>query len=160
MIIDLLEEEIPSFQFVTWLHVTTWSEDHVTSWVSYPHHKSGGHRLCRIGNIKLLICHMISRDYPTKFCGNRLCRRGDIVLYWSCDLTCPHGQWVMWYYGWLPLILSQHRAGPMSAFFKIHNLPVMTCADLWLVLLNNQLKRPFQLHTQVRTSKLELQKEP
>ena len=40
VIIDLLEEEILSFQFVTWLLMTTWSEDHVTSWVSYPHHKS------------------------------------------------------------------------------------------------------------------------
>ena len=40
VIIDLLEEEILTFQFVTWLHVTTWSEGHVTSWVSYPHYKS------------------------------------------------------------------------------------------------------------------------
>ena len=40
VIIDLLEEEILTFQFVTLLHVTTWSEGHVTSWVSYPHYKS------------------------------------------------------------------------------------------------------------------------
>ena len=40
VIIDLLEKEILIFQFVTWLHVTTWSEDRVTSWVSYLHHKS------------------------------------------------------------------------------------------------------------------------
>ena len=31
VIIDLLEEVILRFQFVTWLHVTTWSEDQVTS---------------------------------------------------------------------------------------------------------------------------------
>ena len=40
MIIDLLEEEILCFQYVTWLQVITWSEVHVTSWMSFPHHKS------------------------------------------------------------------------------------------------------------------------
>ena len=40
VIIDLLEDEILSFQFVTWFHVITWSEGHVTSWMSSPHHKS------------------------------------------------------------------------------------------------------------------------
>ena len=30
VIIDLLEEEILSFQFATWLHVGMWSESHVT----------------------------------------------------------------------------------------------------------------------------------
>ena len=40
MIIDLLEEEILSFQYVTWLQMITWSEVHVKSWMSFPHHKS------------------------------------------------------------------------------------------------------------------------
>ena len=40
LIIDLLKEEILKFQFVTRLHVTTWSECQVTSWVSSRHHKS------------------------------------------------------------------------------------------------------------------------
>ena len=40
VIVDLLEEDIKRFQFVTWLHVTTRSEDQVTSWVSSHYHKS------------------------------------------------------------------------------------------------------------------------
>ena len=66
--IDLLKEEILSFQFVTWLHVTTWSEGHVTSWVSFHHRlvKFGGHRLCGIGDIKLLIYHVTSRDHAVR----------------------------------------------------------------------------------------------
>ena len=39
-IIEPLEEEILRFQFVTWLHVTTWSEGQVTSCVSSRHYKS------------------------------------------------------------------------------------------------------------------------
>ena len=27
---------------------------------------------------------------------------------------CPSGQWVMWHYGWVPIILSHHHAGLMS----------------------------------------------
>ena len=37
--IYLLEEEILSFQFVTWLHVTTCTEGCVAWWVSFPYHK-------------------------------------------------------------------------------------------------------------------------
>ena len=40
VIINLLEEDILSFQSLTWLHVGTWSEGRVTSWMSSPHHKS------------------------------------------------------------------------------------------------------------------------
>ena len=39
MIINLLEEEIWSFQFATWSHVITRSEDHVTWGVDFRHHK-------------------------------------------------------------------------------------------------------------------------
>ena len=34
-----LHEKIFCFYFLTWLHVTAWSESHVTSWVSFPRHK-------------------------------------------------------------------------------------------------------------------------
>ena len=40
VIIDLFEEEILRFQSGTWIHVTTWLEGQVTSWVSSRHHKS------------------------------------------------------------------------------------------------------------------------
>ena len=47
----------------------TWSDDHLTLWVSYPitisHHsaKFGGHRSWGSGDILFLICHVTSRDH-------------------------------------------------------------------------------------------------
>ena len=101
-IIDLSKEEILSFQFFMWPHVNVWPEDHVTSWallvISYYPLKFGGYRLCGIGDIKRLICHVTSRDNvirgscdiigvfpssqaePAMFYGCRPCRRGDILF--------------------------------------------------------------------------------
>ena len=45
VVIDLAEEEMLNFQFVTWLHKITWQEDHLALWVSFPHHKLS---LCQV----------------------------------------------------------------------------------------------------------------
>ena len=51
--------------------MTTWSEGHVASWVSSDHYKSpsvrfSGNSLCGIGHIKVLNCHVTSRDYVVR----------------------------------------------------------------------------------------------
>ena len=63
VIINLLEEEILRFQFVTWLRVTTLSDAWVLVIISHRPVKFGGHKLCGIGDIKLLICHVTPRAY-------------------------------------------------------------------------------------------------
>ena len=40
------------------------------------------------------------------------------ISNWSCDFMWPRGQWVLWYYGWVSVILSPHQAGPISAFVE------------------------------------------
>ena len=71
VVIDLLDEEILSFQFVTGLHKTTWSEGHVILWgviliISHCPVKFGGHRFYGIADINLLICHVTSRDHMVR----------------------------------------------------------------------------------------------
>ena len=157
--------------------MTTWSEGHLThGWVtliiSHCPVKVGGHKLCGIGHINLLICHVttwskacvaswVSSPHHKPihcqiFCGNRVCRRVYIVLYWSFDFTCLRVQWVLWHYGWVPLIQVTTAHVLCQFLLRIHNLPVMTCVNLWPVFLTNRLKRPFQLQTQARSSKIEL----
>ena len=49
--------------------MTTWSEEHVATWVSSRLHcpvKFGGHRLCGIENIKHLICHVTPTDHGVR----------------------------------------------------------------------------------------------
>ena len=69
VVIDLAEEEMLSSQFVTGLHLITWSEGHY-GWVSLiiNHHsdKFVGHWLCKRGYILLLICHVTSCDHVVR----------------------------------------------------------------------------------------------
>ena len=96
------------------------------------HHpiKFGGNRLCEIRDIKLLNCHVISSGYVTlwvscpnhksKFCGYRPCRIGDILFLIGHVTSCNHvvnGLYgILWHY--VSLLLSQHRADPMSVFVE------------------------------------------
>ena len=99
VIIDLLKKEILKVQFITWPHMTMTmlSEDHVTTRVSFYLHS----------------------HYPAKFCDHRLCRRGGIVFLIGHVTSRDHVvKWVLWYYGWVSLILSPHHAGPMSVFVE------------------------------------------
>ena len=71
LIIELLEEEMLSSHFVTWLHVTRgqrvmWHNGWVILIISHRLVKIGGHRLCGIGDIKLLICHVTPRDHVAR----------------------------------------------------------------------------------------------
>ena len=163
MIINLLEEEILSFQFVMWLYVTTWSEGHVThGWVtliiSHSPVKFGGHKPCGIGDIKLLICRLTSRDHVVRgSCGIM----GEFPS--SQTTTLPNfaaigfaEQEILFYIGHVTsrVHMVNGLCGIMNRclsyyvttahvlcqfFLKIHNLLVMTCVDLWPVFLTNRL---------------------
>ena len=58
---------------------------------------------------------------------------------------------------------SHSKSTPRKSYqflFKICNLAVMTCADLWPVFLTNRLEKAFQLQSQAGMSKPELQNRP
>ena len=66
--ISLAKEDKLRFYFVPWTHITTLSEDHVTTrWVSLTISPlppiSGGHRPCGRGDIKFSVCHVTSSDH-------------------------------------------------------------------------------------------------
>ena len=130
-VIDLAKGKILSFQFVTWLLAITWSENHLTLCLSFPHHKLP---LCQIWwppdlqkrryfvfNLSRdliwprdhrVMCHygwvsLIISLHPAKFGGNRLCAREEIFFF-VCHMTSR--QRVMWHYGWVPLVISDYPA--------------------------------------------------
>ena len=69
--------------------MTTWSQGHVTLWVSFPHHKLP---LCQVW-------------WPSALQNRRY-----FVFNLSRDLMWPSCHRVMWHYGWVPLIISLHPA--------------------------------------------------
>ena len=87
MVIDLAEGKILSFKFVTWVYVIKWSEDHLTLWVIFPHHK-------------LPFCQVW---WPST-----LRKRRYFVFNLSRDLMWPRGHRIMWHCEWVPLIISLH----------------------------------------------------
>ena len=88
-VVDLAKGEILSFQFVTWLHAITWSENHLTLWVRFPHHKLP---LSQIW-------------WPSA-----LRKRRYFIFNLSRDLMWPRGHRVLWHYGSVLLIISLHPA--------------------------------------------------
>ena len=78
-----------TFSIVTWIHAIMWSEDHLTLWVSFPHHQL---RLCKVW-------------WPSTLRKSRY-----FVFNLSRNLMWPRGHRVMWHYGWVPLIISLHPA--------------------------------------------------
>ena len=72
-----------------WLQVTTWSEGHATSWVSYPHHKSPP---CQV------------------WLPYALRKRGYYFFDLSRDLTWSHDKRVMRLHAWSPFNLSCYFA--------------------------------------------------
>ena len=81
--------------------------------------------------------------------------------------TWARRQWVMMHYVWVSVILSHHRAGPMSIFventYQLYLYIENICIDRnWPVtcVSNQPFKIGFWLQTQARTWKPELQKGP
>ena len=70
-------------------HVTTWSEDHVTLWVSSSHYKSSS---CQV------------------WLSQSLCKRRNFVFCLSRDLTWLRSQRFMWHYGWVSVVISDYPA--------------------------------------------------
>ena len=74
-------------------HVITWLEGHLTLQVSFSYHKSPP---CQVW----LPWVLQKRRY--------------FVFILSRNLMWPRGQWVMWHYGWILIIISHHPAKLMA----------------------------------------------
>ena len=131
MVKDLAEEEVLSFGLVTWPHVITRSEVHLTLRVSFSHHKSPPCQVlfCRRGDILFLFCHVTSCNHVVRgscdimvefsslqvtilqsWWSQALFKGKYFVFILSCDLTWLSGQKVTWHYRWSYLVISDYPA--------------------------------------------------
>ena len=92
--------------------------------ISHKSVMSGGHRPCRRGDFKILICYVITwseshltlwasfshHKSPTAWWPHVLRKRRYFVFHLSSDLMWPCCQRVMWHYRWVLLIMSYYRA--------------------------------------------------
>ena len=86
---DLAGKEISSFELVTWPHMITWWEGHLTLRLTFFNHKSP---TCQVWWTWVL--H----------------KRKYFVFILSCNLMWPRGQKVVWRYGRVLIIISHHPA--------------------------------------------------
>ena len=130
-IIDLLEEEILSFQLsrdFMWPRVqrVIWHHGRVLLIIRHDPVKFSGCKLCGIGELKLLICYVISRDHVIReswvnsshhkpllyFCKNtKECKNSKMVIQkckiWKYISLQSMLQDIL-QYGWIPLIINHY----------------------------------------------------
>lgn len=101
--IDLAEEQILSFQFVTSPHVTRHQSLHGLVFLTFSHRtvNFGGYRSCGRGNITFLNCHMISCDHVIRRSFDFLCVpyvksppcRSCVNFFWKYRMICMNLCW-------------------------------------------------------------------
>ena len=157
MAIGLVEEEIFCFWFVTWPHVTTWPEGHVTLWVSTPLYKSPScqvwwsRALCKRRN-SVFRLQVTAHDFGVrepcdimgKFPLSLVITLQSLVIIDPLEEEILSFQFVKWLHvttWWASScgmgefcsseILNFSAQVLCQCLLKTHNLPVTTCVNLW-----------------------------